>query len=239
MKNYKITIGRSAECDLVLADATVSRLHAQLELIDNEYLLLTDCQSTQGTSVMQGGKEERVKQRIISEYELLKFGQITISANEILTATNFYGHQEDILNKITNIEDEKFTNVPYQEKEKEKNTESIIIQYFSAKGRASRSTYWLKFIVPIFIIQCIAAFIDIKTGSYNYTLGYGTFSGVLILISFYPGIIMAIKRCHDRERSGWFLLLMLIPLLNIWVLIEIYFLKGTTGLNKYGADTLS
>ena len=53
MKNRKITIGRSTECDLVLADISVSRLHAELELLENSRLLLTDCHSSQGTFLIR------------------------------------------------------------------------------------------------------------------------------------------------------------------------------------------
>jgi uncharacterized membrane protein YhaH (DUF805 family) len=45
-----------------------------------------------------------------------------------------------------------------------------------------------------------------------------------------------IKRSHDRDRSGWFILLFLVPLLNLWPLIELLFLRGTIGSNRFGPD---
>ena len=49
---------------------------------------------------------------------------------------------------------------------------------------------------------------------------------------------MQVKRVHDLDRPWWFILLMVIPLLNIWLLIDIHFTKGTTGINRYGRDPL-
>ena len=87
MNNNKITIGRSTDCDLVLADLTVSRLHAEIELLENNDLLLSDCQSTRGTSVIRDGNEEKIRQKIILGTDFLRFGDISISVKEVLTAT--------------------------------------------------------------------------------------------------------------------------------------------------------
>jgi uncharacterized membrane protein YhaH (DUF805 family) len=56
------------------------------------------------------------------------------------------------------------------------------------------------------------------------------------LIILWPGIAILIKRSHDRDRSGWFILLFLVPLLNLWPLIELLFLRGTIGSNRFGPD---
>ncbi|MFI3223506.1 MAG: FHA domain-containing protein [Methylococcaceae bacterium] len=89
MTHRKITIGRALDCDLVLADISVSRLHAVLELLTNNRLLLTDCQSTQGTFVIRGGTEERVQAQIVSKHDMIRFGNIKIPVSEILMATHF------------------------------------------------------------------------------------------------------------------------------------------------------
>ena len=58
-------------------------------------------------------------------------------------------------------------------------------------------------------------------------------------MTFVPNIAAGVKRCHDRDRSGWFVFIVLIPLVGtLWYLIEIGFLRGTFGSNKYGADPL-
>jgi uncharacterized membrane protein YhaH (DUF805 family) len=58
------------------------------------------------------------------------------------------------------------------------------------------------------------------------------------LILLWPTLALGVKRCHDRGRSGWFLLLMLVPLVQLWPIIELAFLRGTAGENRFGPDPL-
>ena len=111
---------------------------------------------------------------------------------------------------------------------------------FSWEGRISRSNIWLKYFVPYFIITIILSTLDNLLGFIIQSNGQPipVLTTVFTLLFIYPSIIISIKRCHDRNRSGWFLLLSIIPLVNIWILIELYFLKGTLGNNKYGSDPL-
>ena len=59
------------------------------------------------------------------------------------------------------------------------------------------------------------------------------------LVMLYPTLAIAVKRCHDRGRSGWFTLVAIIPIVDLWYAVEIAFLPGTKGPNEYGADTRS
>ena len=126
----------------------------------------------------------------------------------------------------------------------------------SFEGRVNRKRYWLTIIgltVAVIILIVIAGLLDSVLGT-QINFGDTTVNtlngpvavpiqiGVLTLIVYvlqlWPGLALAVKRCHDRGRSGWFLLLQFIPLVNIWVVIEILFLKGTTGPNRFGPDPL-
>ena len=53
------------------------------------------------------------------------------------------------------------------------------------------------------------------------------------------GIMLHIKRCHDRGKSGWWCLIFLVPLLNIILLLLWFTQRGTEGANEYGADPLT
>jgi len=109
---------------------------------------------------------------------------------------------------------------------------------FSTQGRISRSTYWFYFL-GYWIVYFIAIVIDVVFGTIDKTSGVGSFSGILSFIGMITGIIVAAKRGHDRNHSTkWLLLCSLIPLFNIWVIIELAFLKGTEGENDYGPDPL-
>jgi Predicted membrane protein len=52
-------------------------------------------------------------------------------------------------------------------------------------------------------------------------------------------LMLHVKRCHDRDRSGWFVLVALVPPFTLWYLIETLCLRGTQGSNRFGRDPLS
>ena len=115
----------------------------------------------------------------------------------------------------------------------------------SCKGRIPRSVYWLNYYIPFAILYVVLVFVDIGLGtkvavdpSMGTAGGVGIISAVFSLLMIYPSIAVTIKRIHDRGRTGWFMLVMFIPLVQLWPLIEVLFLKGTTGSNKYGDDPL-
>lgn len=108
--------------------------------------------------------------------------------------------------------------------------------YLSFEGRISRSTFWLKFYLPLIIIQMLAFLVDYSTGNYNAEYGYGVISSIIGVLMIWPCIAIYVKRIHDRDRSGLFLLLLFVPVLNLWPTVEILFLKGTEGPNRFGED---
>ncbi|MGQ0485996.1 MAG: DUF805 domain-containing protein [Hyphomicrobiales bacterium] len=63
---------------------------------------------------------------------------------------------------------------------------------------------------------------------------------ILVVVFLWPTLAIYAKRWHDRGKSGWWMLIILIPLIGpIWVLIELGFLRGTKGPNHYGPDPLA
>ena len=108
--------------------------------------------------------------------------------------------------------------------------------YFSPEGRANRKQWWLWLVLPLMVISILLVFVDMTTGNYNPEAGIGLFSGIFALLSLIPAIIVHIKRFHDRDKSGWWVLIGLIPIIGaIWLLIELGFLKGTPGPNRFGS----
>jgi uncharacterized membrane protein YhaH (DUF805 family) len=77
-----------------------------------------------------------------------------------------------------------------------------------------------------------------RQGTYNEEFGIGIFGGIFWVLALYPLVSVFVKRIHDRDRAGWFFLLLFVPLVNLWPVVEIYFLKGTEGENQYGPDPL-
>jgi uncharacterized membrane protein YhaH (DUF805 family) len=132
-------------------------------------------------------------------------------------------------------------------------------RYAQFSGRSRRMEYW-SFFLLIFLVQAVLYAIMFgttdmssmmaNTDPANVMAVYGQmFSGIGILIplfglaTFIPNLAVNVRRLHDRNMSGWFLLLffvlMLIPLVGFIVAIGylvLMFLPGTPGPNKYGAD---
>ena len=58
------------------------------------------------------------------------------------------------------------------------------------------------------------------------------------LVLFWSLIAIQVKRWHDRDKSGWWILINFIPIVGAWALIENGFLRGTEGKNRFGEDPL-
>lgn len=109
--------------------------------------------------------------------------------------------------------------------------------FFSTKGRIPRSTYWYFYLGSV-LIGLTMLVLDLALGTFNKETSRGLFTTIASLILLIPSYAVAIKRLHDRDRSGWFILVGMIPFVGIWIWIEIGFLKGTYGTNQYGSDPL-
>lgn len=107
--------------------------------------------------------------------------------------------------------------------------------FTSLEGRIGRQTFWMGVIVLI-VVSIIASVIDGILGTVTES-GFGIVSGIASLVMIYPSIMLYAKRWHDRGKSGWWSLIMLIPFIGwIWLIVELGILKGTDGPNQYGPD---
>jgi uncharacterized membrane protein YhaH (DUF805 family) len=105
--------------------------------------------------------------------------------------------------------------------------------YLVADGRTTRRGLWLGFVTPVLLGIILPLFL----WESPFEIPVATLA--LIGISLWPAIAIGAKRCHDRAKSGWFLLIFLIPVLGaLWLLIELGLLRGTSGPNRFGPDPL-
>jgi uncharacterized membrane protein YhaH (DUF805 family) len=103
--------------------------------------------------------------------------------------------------------------------------------YVNFTGRACRSEYWY-WILFVFIAFIVAEIIDA-------VIGRSIFYPLLGLAVLLPNIAVGVRRLHDLDRSGWWLLLSFIPLVGAIILIIWFCSKGTDGPNRFGPDRLS
>ncbi len=109
----------------------------------------------------------------------------------------------------------------------------VLKKYAVFEGRARRKEYWF-FQLFNFLISLALGFIDLFTGLYNPETGLGFFSGIYALGVMIPGIAVSVRRLHDTGRSGWWLLINLVPLLGSIVFIYFTVLDSNPGSNEYG-----
>jgi uncharacterized membrane protein YhaH (DUF805 family) len=62
------------------------------------------------------------------------------------------------------------------------------------------------------------------------------FQAVVALALFIPGLAVGVRRMHDQDKSGWWLLIAFIPIIGWIVLLVFYLTDGTRGTNQYGPD---
>jgi uncharacterized membrane protein YhaH (DUF805 family) len=111
----------------------------------------------------------------------------------------------------------------------------VFENYANFSGRARRSEYWY-FALANMIVAIIAAIIDNVAGLNFAPIPYGWFYLANVLFTIIPGLAVAVRRLHDVGKSGWFFLIILIPLIgSIWLLV-LFCTDSDEGANQYGPD---
>ena len=86
------------------------------------------------------------------------------------------------------------------------------------------------------VFATVALLIDIAVGTANLDSGSGLFQGIYSLVVLIPGLALAVRRLHDVGKSGWMLLIALIPLIGaIWLLV-LMVTDSKEGTNKWGEN---
>lgn len=104
---------------------------------------------------------------------------------------------------------------------------------FSFKGRISRQTYWFFtfalmaiILAPVFIFGAVSGNAEL-------------YVDMTSLIFLWPTLAVQAKRWHDRDKSAWWILISLIPVIGFfWTLVENGFLEGTPGSNRFGPNPI-
>jgi uncharacterized membrane protein YhaH (DUF805 family) len=138
---------------------------------------------------------------------------------------------------------------------------------FSFQGRLNRQPWWIvTIILVVILIVLVGALIAVAgLAVVSGDLAALGLTGIILIILYIPviwiGLALGAKRLHDRNKSAWWLLLfyalpmvlnaipageggkMILSLaglaISIWALVELGFLRGTTGPNNYGPDPLA
>jgi len=109
----------------------------------------------------------------------------------------------------------------------------VLRNYAVFSGRATRTEYWM-FVLFNFIFALVASLIDLGIGLLTFGFGLGLLNILYSLAVLVPGLAVSVRRLHDVGKSGWYLLINLIPIGGpIWFLVLLC-TDSQPGDNKYG-----
>lgn len=111
---------------------------------------------------------------------------------------------------------------------------SVIKKYAVFDGRARREEYWM-FVLYNIVFSMVASFIDGMLGT-STAYGWGLISGLYSLGVLLPSLGVAIRRLHDVGKSGWFILIGLIPIVGWIGILILLVMDSNPGTNKYGPN---
>lgn len=108
-------------------------------------------------------------------------------------------------------------------------------QYADFEGRARRKEYWM-FALVNFLISLALGYMEKAFHMTLFGSDFGIISTLYSLFVFVPGLAVAIRRLHDINKSGWWYLLMLLPIIG-WIWLIVLFCKDSTpGSNQWGPN---
>ena len=137
--------------------------------------------------------------------------------------------------------------------------------FFNFSGRTNRARFWIAGLI-FAVIYAVMAILDYVT---DQNVVFQAFNSMLSIVILIAGIAVGVKRLHDRNKSGWYLLLfyfvpgtlaalsvlvgefvedssiiatvlaLLAFALVVWAFIELGCLRGTIGVNQYGPDPVA
>jgi uncharacterized membrane protein YhaH (DUF805 family) len=103
---------------------------------------------------------------------------------------------------------------------------------FGFDGRIGRRTWWLWGVAAMLGLAMYATVL-LRVAGVSATAT----DTVVNLLLLWPALALSVKRWHDRGKSGWWVLVALVPVVGwLWMLVENGFLRGTLGPNRFGVD---
>ncbi len=117
--------------------------------------------------------------------------------------------------------------------------DNFVKSLFGFTGRLNRKAFLLRWLVVlIFLPMCVflITFLNKQLGvSEDFLL---LLLAIVIILSVVASISLEVKRLHDLDRSGWFVLINLVPFISFIFTLYLIIYRGTVGPNKYGPDPL-
>ena len=108
-------------------------------------------------------------------------------------------------------------------------------KYATFDGRARRKEYWF-FTLFNFLGLLVLTIVDMAVGTFNEQAEIGLLGGIYLLAVLIPSIAVTVRRLHDTDRSGWWILLNFIPVIGSIVIVVFAVLDSQPGGNRFGPN---
>ncbi|WP_022671706.1 DUF805 domain-containing protein [Novosphingopyxis baekryungensis] len=107
-------------------------------------------------------------------------------------------------------------------------------RYADFRGRSRRKEYWMFTLFIAIATVLLGAMMVVSAEGLGTAFGLVALLGGLVIII--PSLAVQVRRFHDQDKSGWFVLLNLIPYIGGFIVLIMMLLPGTAGKNRYGPD---
>jgi uncharacterized membrane protein YhaH (DUF805 family) len=114
-------------------------------------------------------------------------------------------------------------------------------RYADFSGRSRRKEYWM-FALGYILVAIALAIVGVMLGGFPSGEPSGSASAVMILLGLLvvaliiPSIAVQVRRFHDQDKSGWFVLINFVPYVGGIIVLVFMCLDGTRGPNRFGPD---
>lgn len=109
----------------------------------------------------------------------------------------------------------------------------VLKKYMVFEGRARRKEYWMFVLFHVLILMGLGLVDRMLSGEDG-----GFLTGLYALAVLLPSLGVSVRRLHDTDRSGWWLLISFVPVVGFLVLLFFTLQAGTPGANRFGPDPL-
>ncbi len=111
---------------------------------------------------------------------------------------------------------------------------TVLKKYADFSGRARRKEYWM-FVLMNFLVSILISFVGAVIGDTDGLIAV-SLSGVYALFIFIPSLAVTVRRLHDTNKSGWWILITFVPLIGGLVLLIFMIMDSDPNTNAYGAN---
>lgn len=105
--------------------------------------------------------------------------------------------------------------------------------FFDFEGRGSRTEFWT-FLVCTLAIGLAFAVLDALLGWHDPRNNFGYLGQIFLVVAYVPTVVAIVRRFHDIDLSGWWILSLFIPLAGLVMLLVLMCWRPTRGINSYG-----